>query len=112
MRHGGQQWTTLGELQTSRDSAIGQRAMLVRTSDGNLRWDCVALLDEETIGAVRDLGGIAAIPISHPHSYTAMVEWSAAFGGVPIHLHEAARACAGRLISGAGSDCGLSAGSN
>src|SRR5262249_59033085 len=32
-------------------------------------------------------GGLQAIAISHPHFYTTMVEWSRAFGGVPIHLH-------------------------
>jgi hypothetical protein len=26
--------------------------------------------------------------ISHPHYYTSMFEWSRAFGGVPIYLHE------------------------
>src|SRR5262249_58571177 len=34
---------------------------------------------------------LAAIGISHPHFYTTMVEWSRAFGGVPIHLHAADR---------------------
>jgi len=37
------------------------------------------------------MGGIKAIAISHPHYYTTMVEWSEAFGGVPIYLHEADR---------------------
>ena len=36
---------------------------------------------------VRDLGGLAAIAISHPHFYTSMVEWSHAFGRVPVYLH-------------------------
>ena len=30
---------------------------------------------------MNELGGIAAIAISHPHYYTSMVEWSRAFGG-------------------------------
>ena len=29
--------------------------------------------------------------VSHPHYYTSMVEWSHAFGGIPIYLHEADR---------------------
>jgi hypothetical protein len=53
-------------------------------------WDCVTLLDEATVALVRGLGGIAAIAISHPHYYSAMVEWSRAFG-CPVHLHAADR---------------------
>jgi hypothetical protein len=37
------------------------------------------------------MGGIKAIAISHPHYYTTMVEWSEAFGGVPVYLHQADR---------------------
>ena len=37
------------------------------------------------------MGGIKAIAISHPHYYSSMVEWSRAFGGVPIYLHAADR---------------------
>jgi glyoxylase-like metal-dependent hydrolase (beta-lactamase superfamily II) len=33
------------------------------------------------------LGGLRAIAISHPHFYASMVDWSEAFGGIPIHLH-------------------------
>ncbi len=103
----GQQWTTLQELRrahrntlrqeeaglysihTEPHFAIGQRAFLLQTRQGNLLWDCVALLDEATIQAIRDLGGIAAIAISHPHYYTTMAEWSATFGDAPIFLHRA-----------------------
>jgi hypothetical protein len=49
-------------------------------------WDCISLLDNPTIAAVRTLGGIAAIAISHPHFYSSMVEWSHAFDA-PIYLH-------------------------
>ena len=28
-----------------------------------------------------------AIAISHPHFYTTLVDWSRAFGGIPVHLH-------------------------
>ncbi|HEY5877317.1 MAG TPA: MBL fold metallo-hydrolase [Nakamurella sp.] len=68
--------------------AIGQRALLVPGPGGNLLWDCVALLDDETVAAVRDRGGIAAIAISHPHYYSSMIAWSEAFGGVPVFIHE------------------------
>ncbi len=67
--------------------AIGQRALLVRSPAGNILWDCVALIDEAIVEAVQALGGLAGIAISHPHYYTSMVEWSRAFGGVPIYLH-------------------------
>lgn len=70
--------------------AIGQRALLVQTPGGNVLWDCISLLDETTITLVHALGGIAAIAISHPHYYSAMVEWSKAFHA-PIFLHAADR---------------------
>lgn len=71
--------------------AIGQRALLVRTLDGNVLWDCLPLLDEAAVARIRALGGIDAIAVSHPHFHGAMVEWSRAFGGAPIYLHEADR---------------------
>src|SRR4051794_20379266 len=105
----GQQWTTLEEMRgrhrnevvrhepglysitTQPHFAIGQRAFLVQTPQGNLLWDCVSLLDGETVRAVNALGGVAAVAVSHPHFYSAMVEWSHAFGRVPVYLHEANR---------------------
>lgn len=105
----GQQWTTLAELQKSHRNlikpqepaltgigseprfAIGQRALLLQTPAGNLLWDCITLIDDETVAAVQALGGIAAIAISHPHYYSSMVAWSQAFGGIPIYLHAADR---------------------
>lgn len=99
----GQRWTTQQELGTGHTNrveelepglteivtepsfAIGQRALLVRTPEGNVLWDCVTLLDEATAEAIAGLGGMAAIAISHPHYYAAMVDWSRAFGA-PIHL--------------------------
>jgi hypothetical protein len=105
---GGQQWTTLDVLRDTHhsvikplepgltgigvhpDFAIGQRALLVQSPEGNLLWDCVSLIDDPTIAAVRALGGIRAIAISHPHYYASMVEWSHAFDA-PIYLHEAER---------------------
>ncbi|MGI8967525.1 MAG: MBL fold metallo-hydrolase [Chloroflexota bacterium] len=100
----GQQWTTLGDLQADHrhdirelepdlqgigaepSFAIGQRALLVQSPAGNVLWDCISLLDDATITAVRDLGGIAAIAISHPHFYSSMVEWAHTFDA-PIYLH-------------------------
>ncbi len=71
--------------------AIGQRALLLRTAAGNILWDCISFIDDATVEIVRSLGGISAIAISHPHFYASMVEWSRAFGGVPIYLHAADR---------------------
>ncbi|HLH01296.1 MAG TPA: hypothetical protein VKX25_00875 [Bryobacteraceae bacterium] len=105
----GQQWTTLAELRksyrnefvaeepgvhsfhTQPDFAIGQRAFLIQTEQGNILWDCLSLLDERTEERIRQLGGIHHIAISHPHYYTTMLEWSTAFDRAPIHLHEADR---------------------
>ena len=102
----GQDWTTHKELTGSHYNAwrllepelfaivsmppfaIGQRALLVRTPAGNILWDCLSLIDAATIELIKALGGIAGIAISHPHYYASMVEWSHAFGGVPIHLHK------------------------
>jgi glyoxylase-like metal-dependent hydrolase (beta-lactamase superfamily II) len=50
----------------------------------------VALLDPATEALVHALGGLRAIAISHPHYYTTMQDWAAAFGA-PIHLHAANR---------------------
>jgi hypothetical protein len=101
----GQQWTTLAALRADRVNAladlipgvttitttpkagIGQRAYLLQTPAGNVLWDCVAHLDDATIAAIQQRGGLTAIAISHPHFFTTMVDWSHAFGGVPIHLH-------------------------
>lgn len=95
---GGQQWTTLPEMRAAgytndvRDVepglsgigvqphfGIGQRALLVQTPAGNVLWDCVGYIDDDAIEAVRVLGGIHAIALSHPHFYGCAVEWSRAF---------------------------------
>jgi hypothetical protein len=45
-------------------------------------------LDDATIREVKKRGGIAAVAVSHPHYYTTMVEWSHAFGKVPIYVNK------------------------
>jgi glyoxylase-like metal-dependent hydrolase (beta-lactamase superfamily II) len=103
----GQSWTTLPGLRRTHSNmfrrlapgltiiettpafGIGQRAILARTPSGNVLWDCIALIDDATVDLVNGMGGVSAIAISHPHYYTTMVEWSRAFGGVPIYLHAA-----------------------
>ncbi|HWL31888.1 MAG TPA: MBL fold metallo-hydrolase [Xanthobacteraceae bacterium] len=103
----GQSWTTLDTLAKRHMNAfrelepnlisittfpafgINQRAQLLRTPDGNILWDCIALIDRATVALIKGLGGLKAIAISHPHYYTCMTEWSQAFGGIPIYLHAA-----------------------
>jgi glyoxylase-like metal-dependent hydrolase (beta-lactamase superfamily II) len=106
----GQQWTTLPKLRaghrnawqeyepgllgigTVPEFAIGQRALLLRTAEGNFLWDCISLLDDATAELITSLGGLRGIAISHPHYYTTMVEWSRAFSDAPVYLHAADRA--------------------
>lgn len=77
----------LFEIRTQPAFGIGQRAFLLRTPQGgNVLWDCIALLDGATEAIVRALGGIACIAISHPHYYTTMQDWAAAFDA-PVYLH-------------------------
>lgn len=67
--------------------AIGQRALLIQEADGCVLWDCTPLVTPEVAGRIKGLGGLKAVAISHPHYYGAMIEWSDAFGGIPIYLH-------------------------
>jgi hypothetical protein len=80
----------LMSLQSVPAFAINQRAFLVSTPAGNLLWDCIALLDPATEALVRSLGGLSAIAVSHPHYYSTVQDWAAAFGA-PVHLHAADR---------------------
>jgi hypothetical protein len=101
----GQRWTTQSELQASHKNvfrelepgvwsihtepnfAIGQHAHLIQTPEGNLLWDCVALLDAETIATIHQLGGIRAIAVSHPHYYSTMSDWAETFNA-PLWIHQ------------------------
>ena len=71
--------------------AIPQRMLLLPTGDGHLLWECLSLVSDEAVEALRASGGVDAIVISHPHFHASMVEWSEALGGVPILLHAASR---------------------
>ncbi|MDA8313532.1 MAG: MBL fold metallo-hydrolase [Actinomycetota bacterium] len=93
----GQQWTTTEELARTHhvvvaeeepglfgvgiepSVGIGQRALLVQTASGNVLWDCIPLLDDAARARLSELGGIAAICMSHPHFYGAYVEFADAF---------------------------------
>ncbi len=86
----GQSWTTLESLQTGDTYkneiieeenelysittkpgfAIGQTAYVVKTESYRLLWDCITYLDEMTITKIKELGGLDAIALSHPHYYS------------------------------------------
>jgi glyoxylase-like metal-dependent hydrolase (beta-lactamase superfamily II) len=104
----GQQWATLDDFRsegranvieelepgllhiaTRPPIAIGQRALLAQTPDGLIMWDCITLVDDVSINALRERGGLVAIAISHPHFYACMAEWSRAFDDCPIYIHAA-----------------------
>jgi hypothetical protein len=76
-------------IETRPTFAIGQRALLVQHPEGNVLWDCVSFIDQDTADRIEPLGGVRAIAISHPHFYSSMIEWSQAFGGIPVYIHEA-----------------------
>jgi len=102
----GQQWTSSSEMRATHSNsieqlsdrvfsiwtqpkfAIGQRCLLIQSAGGNILWDCISLLDGATISRIEELGGISAIAISHPHYYSALVDWSRAFGDAPVLIHE------------------------
>ena len=101
----GQRWTTLEELRTDHANrieaegeltaigtepkfAIGQRALLVPWGAWQLLWDCVTLYDHDSAAELERGGRVGAIAISHPHYYSAMVEWGRRFD-CPVYLHAA-----------------------
>ena len=105
----GQQWTVLDGLQrehhnvftsllpnltsvvTEPKFGIGQRAHVVQTTKGNVLWDCISLIDDATVKQIQSMGGLTAIALSHPHYYSTIVEWSHAFGNIPIYIHSGDR---------------------
>ena len=110
VRPSGQKWTTLEELRDAGHRGtlaevepglhgiavepsvgIGQRALLIQTTSGNLLWDPNGYVDDELVGAVQQLGGVAAVAASHPHMFGVQVEWSHRFGGVPVYVQAADR---------------------
>lgn len=101
----GQQWTSLQSLRgkhanefeaikdcpgtcsirTEPKVGIGQRCFLITTPVGNVLWDCITFLDEDTIKTIRDKGGLAAIVISHPHFYSTHLLWAETFD-CPVYI--------------------------
>lgn len=103
----GQRWTTIDELRDAGHAVevfevspglhgvfgagvgIRQQGMLVQTDGGNLLFDIPGVIDDASVEAVRELGGIAAIVASHPHMYGVQSAWSEAFDDAPIYVAEA-----------------------
>ncbi len=103
--HKGQRWTTLPEMKKTYQNriedvdlkitgigtvpsfAIGPRALLVQTPQGNVLWDCPSLIDGATVEAIRSRGGLSAIAVSHPHLVGSLVDLSHAFNNAPIYWH-------------------------
>lgn len=102
----GQRWTTSTEIAANHqiqfedcagvmtmalapEFAIGQRAFLIPQEGGLVMWECLPTVTQAALDRIASMGGVQAIAISHPHFYSAMHEWSAALGGVPIYLHDA-----------------------
>jgi hypothetical protein len=101
----GQQWTSLAGLRdaghrgqiepegpgvfgvgANPPTSIGQRALLVQAPSGNVLWDMISYIDDDMVAAVKDLGGVSAIAISHPHFYGSMIEFCEAFDA-PAYIH-------------------------
>ncbi|KAK3714659.1 hypothetical protein LTR37_007639 [Vermiconidia calcicola] len=101
----GQSWTSLAQMRgkyknsfhqdtndgrmwsivTEPKFGIGQRCVLLQTSEGNVLWDCITYLDPETVEAIKAKGGLKAIVISHPHYYTTHLDWAEAFD-CPVYI--------------------------
>ncbi|MGN6398358.1 MAG: hypothetical protein ACTHMI_22490 [Mucilaginibacter sp.] len=102
---GGQSWTNPGdlhnkhkitihqlkehlyELEITPQFAIGQRALLVLSQNGNVLWDCIPMLDKATIDFIQSKGGLKAIAFSHPHYYSNINDWADMFD-CPVYIHE------------------------
>ena len=101
----GQAWTTLPAMRkthfnafrvlepglmgigTFPSFAIGQRALMLNVPTGNILWDCISFLDDASVAIIQAMGGLTCIACSHPHFLASVVEWSHAFGNVPVYLH-------------------------
>lgn len=77
----------LFEFDISPGFAIGQRALLILSDNGNILWDCIPLLDAGLSSFIKSMGGLKAIAFSHPHYYSNMNFWAETFG-CPVYIHE------------------------
>ncbi|MEI5906833.1 hypothetical protein WAK64_07140 [Bacillus spongiae] len=103
----GQSWTTLDtmikngqyhnelihkeenliSIATKPKFGIGQAAYFIKNEGCNILWDCITYLDDKTILELKEMGGVQAIALSHPHYYSTQVEWAETFNA-PIYIHE------------------------
>ena len=74
------------ELFVEPNFALGQKAHLITSEEGNVLWDCLPLLEATSASILKKLGGLEAIAISHPHYYGIMSEW-ASFFNCPVYIH-------------------------
>lgn len=72
-------------IHTEPKFGIGQRCIFLETPKGNVLWDCIAYLDDETVNFIKGKGGLKAIVISHPHYYTTHLDWAKTFG-CPVYV--------------------------
>jgi len=83
---------TLTELEpgltaiASPEIGIGQSALLVETTGGNLLFDVPGLITEQIIDWIESRGGLAGIVASHPHMYGVQQQYSQAFDDAPIYV--------------------------
>ncbi|MFD4366816.1 hydrolase [Rhodococcus sp. NPDC058521] len=74
----------LYSLQLTPTLGIGQRALFVRTRDGNVLWEPPGFVGESLVRWLEANGGIRAIASSHPHLVGASVSLSHLMGNVPV----------------------------
>jgi len=65
--------------------AIGQRCIMIQTGEGNVLWDCITYLDQDTVDFIMRMGGLKAIVISHPHYYSTHLDWAKTFE-CPVYM--------------------------
>jgi len=76
----------LYSLKIQPDFALANRALLVKSSGGNILWDCIPFLDSKAVTFIKANGGLKAIAFSHPHYYSTMNEWASIFN-CPVYIH-------------------------
>ena len=72
----------------SPEIGIGQSALLVETTGGNLLFDVPGLITADIIDWLKSRGKLAAIAASHPHMYGVQQQYSQALSNVPIFVAE------------------------
>lgn len=71
---------------SSPEIGIGQSALLVETTGGNLLFDVPGLITGQIIDWLASRGTLAGIVASHPHMYGVQQQYSRALGDAPIYV--------------------------